>query len=127
MTRRGAQYAAGDRARVPRIRLSANVLSASLLTCQVRSCAEQKDGDGWRGKCFHLLGIDVMLDRRGKAHLLEVNCNPSLGVDSVYCTEGPYAQAVPPPPPATASLVERAMPLMKGRGVKVCKCRSHHR
>ena len=31
----------------------------------------------WRSKCFHLLGIDVMLDERGRAHLLEVNCNPA--------------------------------------------------
>ena len=81
----------------------------------------------WRSKCFHLLGIDVMLDERGRAHLLEVNCNPSLGVDAVYTTEGPYAQEPPPPPPSMADLVAQAVPLMKGKGVKVCKCRSHHR
>ena len=37
-----------------------------------------------------------------RAHLLEVNCNPSLGVDSVYPCEGPAA-TTPVPPPASAS------------------------
>lgn len=36
------------------------------------------------------------------AHLLEVNCNPSLGIDSVYPCEGPAATR-PVPPPASAS------------------------
>jgi hypothetical protein len=37
-----------------------------------------------------------------RAHLLEVNCNPSFGVDSVYPCEGPAA-TTPVPPPASAS------------------------
>ena len=81
----------------------------------------------WRSKAFHLLGVDVMLDEGGRAHLLEVNCNPSLGVDTVYVTDGPRAESPPPPHPATKALVEAAMPLMKYRGIKICKCKSHHR
>ena len=88
----------------------------------------------------------------GSPKLLEVNCNPSLAVDAVYVTEGPYAQSPPgaphlarvfsaphlPPnslsratapatpgvlPGPTEALVAAAVPLMKGKGVKVCKCR----
>lgn len=81
----------------------------------------------WRGKCFHMLGIDVMLDANGAARLLEVNCNPSLGIDTCYVTEGPYAAAPPPPHPSVEALNHAALPLMKGRGTKVCRCRSHHR
>ena len=40
-----------------------------------------------RSKCFHLLGIDVILSADGRVHLLEVNCNPSLGIDEVHVTE----------------------------------------
>lgn len=81
----------------------------------------------WRSKCFHLLGIDVILSADGRAHLLEVNCNPSLGIDAVHVTEGPHATQPQPPHPGTEELIVAAMPLMKGRGVKVCRCRSHHR
>ena len=82
----------------------------------------------WRGKSFHLLGVDVMLDASGCAHMLEVNCNPSLGVDAVFVTDGPHAVRPPDTPhPGTEALVGAAMPQMKGRGVKVCRCRSHHR
>ena len=63
------------------------------------------------------------------AHLLEVNCNPSLGVDSVYPCEGPGASK-PVPPPASASWAadwHEAMDAMPYKGQKPCKCRSHHR
>ena len=60
--------------------------------------------------------------------MLEVNCNPSLGVDAVFVTDGPHAVRPPDTPhPGTEALVGAAMPQMKGRGVKVCRCRSHHR
>lgn len=99
----------------------------SPLWANVTTRFDDESWGAWRSQCFHLLGIDVMLTRSGRAHLLEVNCNPSLGIDAVYPTEGPAAHAVPAPPPAMEPLVEQALPLMKGRGVKVCKCRSHHR
>ena len=30
------------------------------------------------------MGFDVLLDRSGHAHLLEVNANPSMSIDSVH-------------------------------------------
>eukprot|EP00756_Hemistasia_phaeocysticola_P036332 Hpha_TRINITY_DN16636_c3_g7::TRINITY_DN16636_c3_g7_i1::g.182099::m.182099/K16604/TTLL11; tubulin polyglutamylase TTLL11 len=55
---------------------------------------------------FHVLGLDVLLDAKGGAHLLEINCNPSM----VVTTPWPVA-AVPP----------EAM-----QGAKTCRCMSHH-
>ena len=80
-------------------------------------------------KCFHVLGFDVMLTADGAPHLLEVNCNPSMSVDSVYATEGPYATLPTKPPPTSpnASLVDNVLQLLKGQGVKTCRCMSHHR
>ena len=63
------------------------------------------------------------------AYLLEVNCHPSLGMDSVYPIEGPHC-ACPEIPPADASWRagwERALLQMPYKGVRPCKCRSHHR
>lgn len=34
-----------------------------------------------RGKCFHIIGIDVILDNDLKPYLLEINSNPSLNID----------------------------------------------
>lgn len=33
------------------------------------------------GKCFHVVGVDVLLDELGGAHILEFNANPSLNID----------------------------------------------
>ena len=56
------------------------------------SFADASWGD-WRRECFHLLGVDVLLTEDGAAHLLEINCNPSLGIDAVHVTEGEAATA----------------------------------
>ena len=32
------------------------------------------------GKCFHLIGVDVLLDALGVPHILEFNANPSLKI-----------------------------------------------
>ena len=38
----------------------------------------------YSGKCFQIMGFDVLLDKTGRAHLLEVNANPSMSIDSVH-------------------------------------------
>lgn len=59
---------------------------------------------------FHILGLDVMLDARGEAHLLEVNNSPSLCINSPLPLDG--SAAAPP------EVVE---------GRKRCRCMAHHR
>ena len=49
-------------------------------------------GAAERQHCFHVMGFDVLPAEDGRPYILEVNCHPSLGVDSVR----PPA----PPPPA---------------------------
>ena len=100
--------------------------NSSLWANVTTSYADAKWG-AWHRKCFHLLGVDVILAADGTPHLLEINCNPSLGIDAVHVTEGPRARAPPPPPPDLQPVVDLAMPLMKGRGERVCRCRDHHR
>ena len=78
---------------------------------------------------FHIVGVDVLLDAAGAPHVLEVNNNPSMGIDSVFPREGPYAV---PPPAMTAErarVVGPAEPHVVRsylRG-KPCRCRQHHR
>merc|ERR1711904_373409 len=48
--------------------------------------------------CFHILGFDIIFNRRNEAVCLEVNCSPSLAVDSVYPITGTAAQAPPAMP-----------------------------
>ena len=78
-----------------------------------------------------MLGVDVILDADGQAHLLEVNALPSWGIDSVFPVEGPHQV---PPPVATPerdavvgnakSYLRNALGQAKG---KHCKCMAHHR
>ena len=58
---------------------------------------ELSSGD--RDHCFHILGLDVILDEKAKPFLLEVNSNASLGIDSVWPTEGSAAAPPPSVPP----------------------------
>ena len=39
-----------------------------------------------KGKCFQVVGFDVMLDSQGKAWVLEVNPTPSMNIN--LCKEG---------------------------------------
>ena len=52
-----------------------------------------------------------------------------MSVDSVYAAEGPYALAPTMPPPGSPyeKDVVRLLELLKGHGVKRCRCTSHHR
>jgi hypothetical protein len=58
---------------------------------------EDQDGDD-SFRCFHVLGVDVLLDTRGEAHLLEVNSNPSLNImhDAKDPTTGKLVTEVSP-------------------------------
>lgn len=40
------------------------------------------------GQCFHLVGLDVLLDREGQPWLLEANSNPSLSLEELRPLEG---------------------------------------
>lgn len=85
-------------------------------------------------QCFHVLGFDIMFCQANAAqpptcHLLEVNGNPSLGIDAVFPIVGPHAQ-VPRAPPADApwaSHCRAAMEQLPYRGARQCLCRDHHR
>jgi tubulin polyglutamylase TTLL11 len=42
-------------------------------------CTYPKDEPG---KCFHILGVDVMLDSKGIPWILEINANPSFNIEA---------------------------------------------
>jgi tubulin polyglutamylase TTLL11 len=56
-------------------------------------------------KAFHVVGLDVLLDKNLKPYLLEINNNPSMRVDATHTIE---SGALPPP------------------GKKPCRCMSHY-
>ena len=37
---------------------------------------------GEMGNCFHILGLDVIMDEQGKPWILEINANPSLNIEA---------------------------------------------
>jgi len=82
-----------------------------------------------KSNCFHVLGFDIMFDNKGKGWLLEVNCSPSLAIDSVFPQTGPAAEEPPEPVPGTPfeALMHTALDVMGKKGTKVCKCMAHHR
>ena len=81
--------------------------------------------------CFHLLGVDIILDANGAAHLLEVNALPSWGIDSVFPVEGPHQVPPPAATPERDAIVGNAKAhlrnaLGQAKG-KRCRCMAHHR
>ena len=56
------------------------------------AAAAPRDDDGEPGddarRAFHVLGLDVMLDKRGVPRLIEVNSNPSLAIDQEVEVDG---------------------------------------
>jgi len=69
-------------------------------------------------RCFHLVGLDVLLDEAGKAWLLEANYKPSLLVDEVH-----------PLPGGTQAEINRMMASQKRSGSKwgrPCRCSLLH-
>jgi len=82
--------------------------------------SEQLSGDSTdRLKhCFHLLGLDVILDATGRPWLLEANHRPSLLVDEVH--------PVPGASKLSRAELNKVMVEQKGRGGekwgKLCRC-----
>jgi len=91
--------------------------------------ATELPGDHTEANCFHILGFDIMFDEDQRGWLLEVNCSPSLAIDSVFPTTGPAAEAPPETPAGAphADVVNTALRVMGRKATKVCKCMSHHR
>ena len=87
-------------------------------------------------QCFQLLGFDLMFSDNKAAeadaprvHLLEVNCNPSLAIDSVFPLAGPHC-CLPHPLPTDTPWYESckaAMAQLPYKGARQCLCRDHHR
>ncbi len=47
-------------------------------------CTYPKDKPG---KCFHIIGVDVMLDSEGIPWILEINANPSFNISAASETK----------------------------------------
>ena len=53
----------------------------TLIAAQPHICSRYGQRFRRRNACFEVFGFDVLLDAAGAAHLLEINCNPSMRVD----------------------------------------------
>lgn len=63
--------------------------TADVISEQVSTSAEAKG----TSRCFHLLGLDVILDESGRPWLLEANYRPSMLVDEVHPMAGCQSRA----------------------------------
>lgn len=79
----------------------------------------------WERDCFHILGFDIMFDHKCKAWLLEVNCNPSMAIDTIYPNTVP--PGIPCVGPELLAVIDEAKNHVRGKGVRECKCTQHHR
>ena len=92
--------------------------TAAAITAQLLESCETELA---ASNCFHLIGLDLIFDTEHTAWLLEVNCSPSLAVDSAYPCTGAHAEVTPGAPgEAQSKLMRDAWDVMTFGGRKVC-------
>ena len=85
------------------------------------------------GKCFHIIGVDILLDSKCRPWILEINASPSLNIDStvkeevevnpVVITNNPlkHKLAEPRSKYAVSNVDLHVKSMVMGHAVKLCK------